>query len=114
MPVKPPRLCRCGRVIPAGERCECQAAADRERKARFDKKRPSSSGRGYTGAWDKARAGFLASHRRCRICGEPSEVVDHIRPHKGDKALFWDKDNWQALCAHCHNSTKQKAERRKG
>ncbi|WP_189426952.1 HNH endonuclease [Devosia pacifica] len=36
---------------------------------------------------------------------------DHITPHRGDDQLFWDRTNWQALCAHCHNSTKQRQER---
>lgn len=111
MPRKPPRICRCGKVIPSGQRCDCEAVADRERKARFDLKRPSSSARGYTSAWDKARAAFLSIHRRCRFCGEPSTVVDHIIPHRGDKERFWDRANWQALCGTCHNSAKQKAER---
>ena len=31
--------------------------------------------------------------------------VDHIVPHRGDPALFWDEDNWQALC-HRHHSVK--------
>lgn len=26
-------------------------------------------------------------------------------------ALFWDKSNWQGLCAHCHNSHKQRREK---
>lgn len=30
-------------------------------------------------------------------------VVDHIKPHCGDQRLFWDEDNWQALCKECHN-----------
>ena len=30
--------------------------------------------------------------------------VDHVRPHRGDRALFWDKGNWQALCHVCHSS----------
>lgn len=38
-------------------------------------------------------------------------VVDHITPHKRDTALFWDKANWQPLCAPCHNSTKQRMEK---
>lgn len=33
----------------------------------------------------------------------PSEVVDHIKPHKGDVVMFWDVDNWQALCKRCHD-----------
>lgn len=36
-------------------------------------------------------------------CGEPATDVDHIVPHKGNHELFWDRDNWQALCHHCHS-----------
>lgn len=39
-----------------------------------------------------------------------ASVVDHILPHRGDQALFWDKDNWQSLCAECHNRHKQRIE----
>ncbi|WP_349253802.1 HNH endonuclease signature motif containing protein [Bradyrhizobium sp. CB2312] len=47
------------------------------------------------------------------MCGKPAVVVDHIKPHRGDRALFWDKGNWQPLCTHHHNSTKQRLERSK-
>jgi 5-methylcytosine-specific restriction endonuclease McrA len=30
-------------------------------------------------------------------------VVDHIKPHRGDKILFWDQSNWQPLCKKCHD-----------
>jgi 5-methylcytosine-specific restriction protein A len=29
-------------------------------------------------------------------------VVDHIKPHKGDKLLFWQRANWQPLWKPCH------------
>jgi 5-methylcytosine-specific restriction protein A len=32
-----------------------------------------------------------------------ANVVDHIKPHKGDQALFWCRDNWQSLCKRCHD-----------
>lgn len=83
-----------------GARCPLCAAAGR---ARHDLARPSSSARGYGGAWAKARSSFLASHNSCKSCGKPATVVDHIKPHKGDSALFWSKDNWQPLCTPCHN-----------
>jgi 5-methylcytosine-specific restriction protein A len=35
--------------------------------------------------------------------------VDHIKPHRGDKKLFWDTSNWQALC-HSHHSIKTNRE----
>ena len=34
--------------------------------------------------------------------------VDHIKPHRGDLKLFWDRSNWQALC-HRHHSMKTRA-----
>ena len=113
MPMKAPRLCRCGATLQAGERCTCQARDDADRKARFDAKRPNSSARGYNRAWDKARADYLAKHPYCRRCGKSATLVDHITPHRGDKALFWDSGNWQPLCTQCHSSAKQIAERRK-
>jgi 5-methylcytosine-specific restriction protein A len=38
-------------------------------------------------------------------------VVDHIQPHRGSAALFWNASNWQALCRRCHDSRKQMLER---
>jgi 5-methylcytosine-specific restriction endonuclease McrA len=35
-------------------------------------------------------------------------VVDHIIPHRGDQALFWDVSNWQSLCKPHHDSDKQR------
>lgn len=47
-----------------------------------------------------------------RIDGRSAQLVaDHIKPHKGDEALFWDRANLQCLCKPCHDSDKQSAER---
>jgi 5-methylcytosine-specific restriction protein A len=78
--------------------------------------RPSARERGYTSRWDRARKAFLQRHPLCRMCEEAglvtaARVVDHIVPHKGDAALFWDPGNWQPLCTACHSRTKQRAER---
>lgn len=112
MPFAPPRLCSCGTIVPSGVRCACQIAGDRARKARHDRGRPSARQRGYDSRWQKARAGYLLAHPYCIMCGAPASHVDHITPHKGDDRLFWDQSNWQSLCAHHHNSTKQREERR--
>jgi len=112
MPSRPPRLCSCGRVVAAGIRCECRQAADRERKARFDEKRPTARKRGYDNRWDKARAAYLLKHPICVKCGAPATVVDHVVPHRGDNKLFWNSANWQPLCTPCHSRTKQREERR--
>lgn len=72
--------------------------------------RPSARERGYTTAWEKARAAYLRKHPLCCACEAkgrvvPASVVDHIVPHKGDMVKFWDAaNNWQSLCAACHNS----------
>ena len=39
-------------------------------------------------------------------------VADHIRPHRGSEALFWDRNNVQCLCKQCHDGSKQSMERR--
>lgn len=40
-----------------------------------------------------------------------SPVVDHIKPHRGDPALFWDVDNLQSVSKSYHDSVKQALER---
>jgi 5-methylcytosine-specific restriction protein A len=45
------------------------------------------------------------------MCDQPASVVDHIKPHRGDRKLFWERSNWQPLCQHHHSSTKQRMER---
>ncbi len=83
---------------------------------RTDKR--SSSERGYTWAWTKARNAYLQTHPLCVMCQamKPprvtlANVVDHIVPHQGNDALMWDESNWQALCAPHHNSDKQMLEK---
>lgn len=73
----------------------------------------TSAQRGYGYAWQKAREGFLAKHPLCVMClaerrAIPATVVDHRVAHRGDMVLFWDKTNWQSLCASHHSSHAQK------
>ena len=84
-------------------------AAAKALARRHDSRRGSSTQRGYGYAWQKARAGYLRSHPLCIQCESNGMTtaatnVDHRVPHKGDQELFWDKTNWQALCASCHSS----------
>ena len=90
--------------------------------------------RGYGYRWQKERAAFLEAHPWCEAClaervilargvaeviVECAErgialpygnVVDHVIPHRGDQALFWDQGNWQTLCATHHSGWKQRME----
>lgn len=78
----------------------------------------SSSERGYTWAWHKARNAYLAEHPLCVMClaMKPSRVtaanvVNHKIPHRGDQELFWDESNWESLCKRHHDSDAQMAEK---
>lgn len=112
MPVKSAHLCSCGKVVPGNIICPCV----HRRKAEADQRRPTANARGYGSRWSKARAGHLLSHPTCVMvingekCGKPASVCDHIKPHRGNQSLFWDKANWQSLCTHHHSSTKQSIE----
>lgn len=86
-------------------------------KAASDKWRGSASSRGYDSRWQMARRGFLRLHPLCVCCRangvtQPAEVVDHVVPHRGDRMLFWDSTNWQALCSACHRVIKPALESR--
>ena len=68
----------------------------------------SAAQRGYGKAWQKVRKVFLAAHPLCEECKKNGRYVkatdvDHIKPHRGDRDLFWDMSNWQALCHSCHS-----------
>jgi len=71
----------------------------------------------YNAKWARFAKLFLKANPLCAYCLQvgkttPAEIVDHIKPHKGDMELFWDKSNWQPLCKHCHDSIKAKEEAR--
>nr|WP_082540005.1 HNH endonuclease signature motif containing protein [Bosea sp. Leaf344] len=110
---RPARICACGNRVPRGIPCRCQREATRLRVARHDRRRPQARERGYDHEWRKARIEYLATRPNCAMpgCDATATTVDHIIPHRGDRALFWNCANWQPLCTHCHNSAKQRLER---
>ena len=100
MPSAPPQACPCGGSKINGT---CDRCGPKERQ------RKHAAARGYDYRWQKARATYLRQHPLCSECQwyglvEPAYCVDHKRPHKGNDQLFWDTDNWQALCEKCHNT----------
>lgn len=108
MPSKPKRPCaypRCP-ILTTERFCDNHA---KQQAKRYDQERGTAAQRGYDARWRKARLRFLRQNPLCVECQRhgkltPATVVDHIRPHKGDPVLFWDSENnWQALCATCHN-----------
>ena len=110
---RPPHLCSCGQIVAHGTLCACQVKATRARNQRHDATRPNARARGYDRRWEAARKEWLAHHPNCSWpdCQRAATVVDHIKPHKGDPILFWDRSNWASLCQHHHNGAKQRQER---
>ena len=95
-------------ALPGSKYCEQHKADDIQRKAYADRQRLSPQERGYTNAWRKASKAFLVAHPLCAEClklgiTKPATEVDHIIPHKGNKDLFWNQNNWQSLCHECHS-----------
>lgn len=114
VPLASPRPCAqpaCpGLVRDRGRRyCDEHQQLERDRRRTLDRGRRKTTERGYGARWRQASLGYLAAHP---WCGDPYEVhlgvvrlatqVDHIIPHRDNAALFWDRGNWQGLCADCH------------
>lgn len=77
--------------------------------------RKTAAKRGYGYRWQKTSHGFLAKHPLCAECLRRGRVtaallVDHVRPHRGNMRVFWDRLNWQALCKACHDAKTARGE----
>jgi 5-methylcytosine-specific restriction enzyme A len=62
--------------------------------------------------WKQLRQVHLARNPLCTSClvegnTTPANVVNHVRPHRGDWALFSDPANLQSLCKYHHDSEAQ-------
>lgn len=92
----------------------------KERQRAQDAQRGSAKERGYDYQWSLTSQAHL---KQFPFCGDRSpdaytdgwrgeckeqglytlaEVTDHIRPHKGDRLLFWDPLNRQSMCSRCN------------
>lgn len=88
-----------------------------ERKRDSDRVRYNAPWRAWYGTkrWRLIRETQLSAHPLCVMCiedeiVEPATVCDHVTPHRGIEELFW-SGPFQSLCAHHHNSAKQREER---
>ena len=122
MPCAPPRACRCGAIVPHGQRCQrcarstipkhcprghpaftgahclqCAAAG----KAAADARRPNSVLRGYGTDWKKLRAEMMPKGTLCRVCGRVASHLDHIVPRA--QGGTDSPRNLQPLCWSCHS-----------
>ena len=108
MPNAPPALCpRCRGTKPGT--CKC---------AKRNDTRESAAKRGYNWAWSGPQGAakrHLAANPLCVECSKEGRTVaatevDHIVPHRGDKELFWNPDNWQSLCKSHHSQKTKRGE----
>ena len=72
-----------------------------------------------TQRWRRLRKQHLQSFPLCVTCNAQgltvaAQVVDHIKPWRGDENLFYDVENLQSLCHRCHNRKSAKELGRKG
>lgn len=103
MPRKPRKPCKHPGCPELTEEKYC----DRHQKS-YGCERRSAASRGYNSRWRTVSKMYLKSNPLCVNCLKDNKfvkaaVVDHIIPHRGDEALFWDENNWQALCKRCHD-----------
>lgn len=119
MPRKPCSIPGCRALVIVGvPRCaRHQAQFDQERVASTDLARSDASWRKWykTAAWRARRAQQLSAEPLCHLCPpwsrQSATVADHVTPHRGDHALFW-FGPLQSLCKSCHDTKKQRIERR--
>jgi len=114
MPTKPMTPCRirgCG-MNPIAQTGYCEQhqilKEKQSRNKQNDRERGSASARGYDRRWRRMRKAYLNQNPLCVICLASgyivsATVVDHIVPHRGDRGLFRNQKNWQALCKKCHD-----------
>ena len=104
MPVKPPTICRCGRVTQGGLCPRC--------RTKRNTSRPSAARRGYGWWWRNPKGtgladAYLRENPLCEGCAaegidESATLVHHKIPHNGDEELLKSWDNLEALCRDCH------------
>lgn len=114
-----PRLANLGNRLQPNQP-STQQEAEAERLKRRDQEQPWRKWY-YQKRWKVLRAEvLLRDNYTCRKTGVlcsgaypagNSAVVDHIRPHRGDPALFWDINNLETVSKAYHDSDKQRAER---
>lgn len=103
------------RAVGFSDRAAAERARDRDRMQANSLRRLYS-----TKAWRDLRLEILdRDNWTCRQTGvllmgkrhaPDSPVVDHIMPHRGNLALFWDPENLQAVSKAYHDGEKQRIE----
>lgn len=93
----------CGALLPPGSlvRGRCRGCLAKQEHRRYLGRGPVYALYG-TAQWQRARAEVLAEEPRCRWCGAPSVLADHIIPAAQRPDLFFVRDNLAGCCASCN------------
>lgn len=97
----------CGKLVAKPGYCDLhRAAAHRAYNLRRRGRNLASDRYYHTAAWQKLRLSVLMAEPMCRMCKREGRLtaavlVDHVQPVK-QGGEFWDYDNLQPLCNHCH------------
>ncbi len=78
----------------------------------FDPTRDRDQKMHWTREWKSFSSRYLKENPECYVCGERSEVTDHIEPSKGRVDVFERDGNFLPLCGVCHNTVTAKFDMR--
>lgn len=109
MPSAPPSLClepRCPNLGAYKGRCKVHARIQERTRYNAETRKWY-----YTDAWKTLRQIVLGNQPVCVECKvQPSTEVDHITPHRGNYAMFFNLSNLQGMCTTCHGRKTQRGE----
>jgi 5-methylcytosine-specific restriction protein A len=96
------RCLDCARLT-RGSRCPEHERVKRTRERRFQTGATSYSSPG----WIRLRNQVRMEEPLCTLkydgCTLVTEEIDHVVPHRGDRALFLSRTNVQGACKRCHS-----------
>ena len=97
---RPPRPCLdCGRLTNAPSLC---TPCKRQR----DKRRGTTTHRGYDYQWSKLSAQVRAEEPNCYLCGAPSTATDHVIPK--NRGGTNDRTNLRGICTPCNSAKRDR------
>lgn len=94
----------CNRLKNKEKYCDKHYIINHETKKNHDKYKKVWHKLYYTNTWKRLRIKVLSTNPICAECDQLAQEVDHIVDHKGDRNVFSNLSNLQALCKSCHSS----------
>jgi 5-methylcytosine-specific restriction protein A len=98
----------CHELVPVGTgRGYCPVHAREKERSRYN----AESRKWYhTPAWQTLKLIVRGQQPLCDECGQPGQEIDHTIPHRGDYAMFFNRENLRNKCKSCHSRKTQRGE----